>query len=144
MPGREQHGNLYTINADGGDLKQLTRYPSPKAVFSGSFSPDGQWITFAKFWGTDPYPAIFVMRANGADVRQVSPQGYNVAPDWGLPVTRSEPGSSRQIAAAAPSTASRSRSPSRSSVTFRLTQPVAQAKAALHRAAFRRRFRFRL
>jgi Tol biopolymer transport system component len=83
VPGREQHGNLYTIDADGSDLKQLTRYPSPKAVFSGSFSPDGKWITFARFWGTDPYPAIFVMRANGADVRQVSPQGNNVAPDWG-------------------------------------------------------------
>jgi TolB protein len=83
VPGREQHGNLFTINADGSGLKQLTRYPAPKAVYAGSFSPDGQWITFARFWGTDPYPAIFVMRTNGTGVRQVSPEGYNVAPDWG-------------------------------------------------------------
>ena len=36
VPGRDQHGNLYTINADGSDLKQLTRYPAPKALFAGS------------------------------------------------------------------------------------------------------------
>lgn len=83
VPGREQHGNLYTISPDGSGLRQLTRYPAPKPVFAGSFSPDGKWITFSRFRGTDPYPAIFVMRSNGTDVRQVSPAGYNVAPDWG-------------------------------------------------------------
>lgn len=45
VPGREQHGKLYTVNADGSGLKQLTHYPAPKAVFAGSFSPDGKWIT---------------------------------------------------------------------------------------------------
>jgi TolB protein len=82
VPGREQHGNLYTINPDGSGLKQITRYPSPKAVFAGSFSPDGNWITFSRFTAT-PYPSVFRMRADGTDVRQVSTGGYNVAPDWG-------------------------------------------------------------
>jgi Tol biopolymer transport system component len=83
VSGREQHGNLYTVSPDGSGLKQLTRYPFPKAVFSGSFSPDGKWITFSRFKVNDPYPAVFVMRVNGTGVRQVSRGGYNVAPDWG-------------------------------------------------------------
>ena len=83
VPGREQHGNLYTVDADGSGLKQLTRYPAPKALFSGSFSPDGKWITFSRFSGVTPYPGIFVMRANGTGVRLVSSGEYNVAPDWG-------------------------------------------------------------
>jgi Tol biopolymer transport system component len=44
----------------GSDLKQLTHYPAPKARFSGSFSPDGKWITFSRFTGH----GIFVMRAD--------------------------------------------------------------------------------
>ena len=47
-PAEGQHGNLYTVNPDGSGLKQLTRYAAPRAVFSGSFSPDGKWITFSK------------------------------------------------------------------------------------------------
>jgi TolB protein len=78
-PAKGQHGNLYTINADGSGLKQLTRYPAPKAVFSGSFSPDGKWITFSRFAG----PAIFVMRADGTGVRQITRGGWHNAPDWG-------------------------------------------------------------
>jgi Tol biopolymer transport system component len=83
VSGREQHGDLYTVDPDGTGLKQLTRYPFPKAVYPGSFSPDGKWITFSRFWGNDPYPAIFVMQVNGSGVRQLTPGGYNVAPDWG-------------------------------------------------------------
>jgi TolB protein len=82
VPGREQHGNLYTVNADGSKLNQLTRYPSPKAVFAGSFSPDGKWITFSRF--TSYYPGVFIMRANGAGIRQVGSEGrYDVDADWG-------------------------------------------------------------
>ena len=81
VPGRDQHGNLYTVNVDGSGLKQLTRYPAPKAVFPGSFSPDGKWITFSRF--TSGGPGVFVMRANGSGVRQVSKGNYDVEADWG-------------------------------------------------------------
>lgn len=83
VPGREQHGNLFTVNLDGSGLKQLTRYPAPKAVFSGSFSPDGKWITFSRF--TSYYPGIFVMRTNGTGARPLvpGPGGYDVEADWG-------------------------------------------------------------
>ena len=82
VPGREQHGNLYTVNADGSSLTELTRYPSPKAVFAGSFSPDGKWITFSRFI-TSYYPGVFVMRPNGTGLRQVSKGRYDVEADWG-------------------------------------------------------------
>ena len=81
VPGRDQHGNLYTINADGSDLKQLTRYPAPKALFAGSFSPDGKWITYSGF--TSGGPGVFVMRLDETGLRQVTKGLYDVDVDWG-------------------------------------------------------------
>jgi TolB protein len=82
-PAREgSHANLYTIRPDGTGLKQLTKYPEPKTVGTGSFSPDGKWIVFKRFT-TGPYPGIFVMRANGTDVRQVVQGKIGFVPDWG-------------------------------------------------------------
>jgi Tol biopolymer transport system component len=81
--GREQHGNLYTINPDASGLKRLTRYPAPKAVFSGSFSPDGKWITFSRFAPGGPYPAVFVMHPDGTGIRQITKGIYDLGADWG-------------------------------------------------------------
>jgi TolB protein len=81
-PGRDDHGNLYTIRPDGTGLKQLTRYPAPKTVGTGSFSPNGKSIVFFRFTKT-PYPAIFTMRANGTGVRQVTQGKIGFHPDWG-------------------------------------------------------------
>jgi Tol biopolymer transport system component len=79
----ERHsGNLYTIHPDGTGLRQLTRYPAPKTVLLGSFSPDGKWITFSRFSDT-PYPAIYVMRADGTGLRRVTPDSATYSPDWG-------------------------------------------------------------
>lgn len=82
VPGKEQHGNLYTVSADGSGLKQLTRYPSPKAVFTGSFSPDGKWITFTRYTLSGG-PGVFVIKVNGTGLRQVSKGNYDVEADWG-------------------------------------------------------------
>ena len=78
---RNQHGNIYTIHPDGSGLKQLTRYPAPKAVELGSFSPDGKLIIFTRFSGSGPN--LFAMRSDGTNVRQVTKTGVNYAPDWG-------------------------------------------------------------
>jgi TolB protein len=82
-PAHEEHGNLYTIHPDGSGLKKLTNYPEPKTVGTGSFSPDGKWITFNRFAPGGPYPSIFVMRANGTGVRQLVQGKIGFVPDWG-------------------------------------------------------------
>ena len=79
-PAKGQHGNLYTIEPDGSGLKQLTHDPAPRAVFSGSFSPEGKWITFSRGPG---YPGIHVMRADGTGVRRITRGGWHNNPDWG-------------------------------------------------------------
>jgi TolB protein len=77
-PSKTERSNLYTIAPDGTGLKQLTHYSAPIPVVSpGSFSPDGKWITFAKSG------AVWVMRADGAGARQVTPSEYAYSPDWG-------------------------------------------------------------
>lgn len=76
------HGNLHTIRPDGTRLKRITNYPAPKTVLSPTYSPDGKWIAFARF--TDgPYPALFVMRADGTGVRRVSRNASVNELDWG-------------------------------------------------------------
>jgi Tol biopolymer transport system component len=52
-------------------------------VLSYSFSPDGKSITFAKS-GVGGQPDVFVMRANGTNVRAVTRTPLpDSAPDWG-------------------------------------------------------------
>jgi TolB protein len=79
----ERHsGNLYTVAPDGSKLTQLTRYPSPRTVLLGSFSPDGKWIVFSRFNKT-PYPSLYVMRADGTGLRRVTQDNQMYSPDWG-------------------------------------------------------------
>jgi TolB protein len=79
----ELHGNLYTIRPNGRGLRKLTHYGRATIVLSYSFSPDGKSITFAKS-GVGGQPDVFVMRANGTNVRAVTRTPLpDSAPDWG-------------------------------------------------------------
>lgn len=74
---------VYVVRPDGSGLRQLTHFKPGTSVLSYSFSPDGKWITFAKS-GRNAEPDIFVMRANGTDVRPVTRTAvWDSAPDWG-------------------------------------------------------------
>jgi Tol biopolymer transport system component len=74
---------IYVVRPDGTGLRQLTRFKAGTSVLSYSFSPDGKWITFSKS-GRGGEPDIFVMRANGKDVRPVTRTAlWDSAPDWG-------------------------------------------------------------
>jgi hypothetical protein len=75
-PAKNNRGNLYTINPNGSGLKQLTHYPG-NVVVTGSFSPDGKWVTYAKSAN------VFVMRADGTGARQITHGVSASAPDWG-------------------------------------------------------------
>jgi TolB protein len=74
---------IYTIRPDGTDLRPLTNFPKGTLVLSSTFSPDGKQIVFSKA-GKSGKAAVFVMRADGTDVRPVVQSArWDSAPDWG-------------------------------------------------------------
>ena len=77
------HCNLFTIHSDGTGLRQVTHLAPATKLYSASFSPDGQFITFGQT-GVDGQADVFTMRADGSGVTPLtrSPQ-WDSAPDWG-------------------------------------------------------------
>jgi TolB protein len=78
--------NLYAIRPDGSRLTELTHARAGEQYLSASYSPDGKWITFGASRGTakNAKPAIYVMRANGSGMRQITRSKFwDSAPDWG-------------------------------------------------------------
>jgi Tol biopolymer transport system component len=78
--------NLWRVNAAGTGLHQLTHFTVETFAGEPEFSPDGRWIAFQEF-PNDLHPpflsAIFVMRANGTEMRQVTPLQLDAGhPEW--------------------------------------------------------------
>ena len=79
---RDGRFELYTMRPDGTDVRRLTNTEGSSA--HSSWSPDGQWIMFTsgrKGFKDEmvmsegvpqPYGELFVMRADGSDVRQLT------------------------------------------------------------------------
>jgi TolB protein len=81
--GGAKQSQIYVVRPDGNGLRPLTRFKQGTTVLSYSFSPDGNWITFAKS-GRGGEPDIFVMRVNGTGIRPVKQTTlWDSAPDWG-------------------------------------------------------------
>jgi TolB protein len=79
-----QH-EVYTMNLNGDRLTRLTSGMNAQGV---SFSPDGEWIAFTGYTnvaGRDQSSCeIFIMRADGSDVRQLTDNSYcDYQPRWG-------------------------------------------------------------
>ena len=86
---RDGDWELYSMRTDGSDLKRLTHSPGNDAHASWSF--DGEWIAFASARGgfKDEMPVgegggqgagdIFVMRADGSDVRRLTDDAFEEA-----------------------------------------------------------------
>ena len=73
-----------SIRPDGSGLRQVTHVEEGTQLLSASFSPDGRSITFA-MTGEGGEPDVFVMRADGRDVRPVTTTPvWESMPDWGL------------------------------------------------------------
>lgn len=90
---RDGDYEIYTIKPDGTQLKRLTNTPGNDA--HNSWSPDGKWIAFASSRGgfkdesvlhplnPQPYGEIYVMRADGSDVRMLTDDQFEAAtPGW--------------------------------------------------------------
>jgi dipeptidyl aminopeptidase/acylaminoacyl peptidase len=67
--GHSRDSDLYTMNADGSDVSQLTSTPSV-IEDTPSWSPDGRQIAYLR--GQDPNPEIWVMNADGTRARKVA------------------------------------------------------------------------
>lgn len=82
-------GALYTIRPDGTGLRQLTHLAGDTSVLQmGSFSPDGRSIVFdttaGAIRGAGSMPDVFVMSADGTDIRPVTRiRNWDGSPDWG-------------------------------------------------------------
>ena len=78
--------DVYSIDPDGTHLKQLTTSPGNDG--HSAWSPDGEWIAFTSARGgfkdeavlhaynSQPYGDLYVMRADGSDVRRLTDNQY--------------------------------------------------------------------
>jgi dipeptidyl aminopeptidase/acylaminoacyl peptidase len=77
--------NIFTIRADGSGLRQVSSFGTDFGVREPEFSPDGQRIAFWQVGvrvGVD-LSAVFIMRPDGSDIRQVTPLELDADhPEW--------------------------------------------------------------
>jgi Tol biopolymer transport system component len=70
-------GEIWTMNADGSDQKQLTQASEPD--FAPVWSPNGRMIAFLR--GTPPQ--LYVMNVDGSGKRALAPSpAWELDPDW--------------------------------------------------------------
>lgn len=90
---RDGDYEIYTIRPDGTDLRRLTRTPGNDA--HNAWSPDGAWIVFTSArsgfkdesglhpYNPQPYGDLYVMRADGSDVRMLTDDQFeDGTPNW--------------------------------------------------------------
>lgn len=82
---RERDSDVYVIDADGKNLRNLTRSNSTRDGYP-SWSPDGAQIVFESTQNSDQNEVLnlFVMDANGSDVRQITHINYASRPKWSM------------------------------------------------------------
>ena len=83
--GEAWHRELYIMNADGSESRQLT--PAGGNSQGPSFSTDGNWVAFTAYfdkYGDDHGCEIYIIRADGTDLRRLTDNDYcDYQPRWG-------------------------------------------------------------
>jgi hypothetical protein len=72
--------DLYVMDADGRNVTRLTATERPEST--PVWSPDGSTIAFTAGTDDGSGTAVFVMNADGTNVRQVSSGGRDFGPSW--------------------------------------------------------------
>jgi Tol biopolymer transport system component len=62
-----QDPDIYTMNPDGSDVRQLTALTEDNAAFEPNWSPDGKHLVFSEFPAPDFFGQLWMMHANGAN-----------------------------------------------------------------------------
>jgi Tol biopolymer transport system component len=63
--------DLFTMNPNGSDVKQLTSFGSNEATFGVGWSPDGSQLVFARALSDFSASQIWIMNADGSNQRQL-------------------------------------------------------------------------
>lgn len=74
--------DVFTMNADGSNVKQLTVFASTEATFGEDWSPDGTRIVLGRGRADFSASAIWIMNADGSDQHQLlnDPSGFDDEP----------------------------------------------------------------
>jgi Tol biopolymer transport system component len=74
---------IYRIATDGGSLTALTPFDPAVIDFQSPYSPDGTTIAFGRFSSELTSGGIYLMNADGSNVRPLTPPELGAAdPDW--------------------------------------------------------------
>jgi TolB protein len=82
--------SIYTVNADGSDMVQVTNTPGAND-FNPTYSPDGNYLAFDRVTTSTRRPQdtnIYIMRTNGSEITCISSDAGE-DPSWtALPVSQ--------------------------------------------------------
>lgn len=80
-PATNCYYDIFTMNADGTGIKQLTDTPQPASEWVPVWSPDGGKIAFAS--DRDGDSEVYVMNRDGSNLKQLTDNsGYDGNPSW--------------------------------------------------------------
>ncbi len=78
----EFEGDLYTVAPDGTGLTNITEHDPGTMTLGSSWSPDSQWIVFART-GVEGLPDLYVMRRDGSELTPLTRTPvWDSAPAW--------------------------------------------------------------